>query len=77
MNDTANQARDLLADALDLESGEIGDDASIDTVGGWTSLGHMRVILALEQALGHELDAASIVEIATVKDIESILQSGG
>lgn len=76
MNDTVKRARDLLADALELEPDEIGDDASIDTVGAWTSLGHMRLVLALEQALGHQLDAASIVGIATLKDVESLLQPG-
>lgn len=75
MNDVTNRARGLLADALELDPGEIGDEASIDTVGAWTSLGHMRLILALEQALGRELDPASIVEISTLKDIESLLQS--
>jgi len=76
MNDVANRARGLLADALELEPGEIGDDASMDTVGAWTSLGHMRLVLALEQTLGRELDPASIVEIETLKDIETLLQSG-
>lgn len=75
MNDMTNRARDLLADALELEPGEIGDDASIDTVGEWTSLGHMRLILALEQALGRQLDPASIVDIASLKDIESLLRT--
>lgn len=75
MNDTANRARDLLADALDLEPDEIGDDASIETVGAWTSLGHLRLILALEEVIGHELDAGSVARIATLKDVESLLKS--
>lgn len=75
MNDAANRARGLLAEALELDPDEIGDEASMDTVGAWTSLGHMRLILALEQALGRELDPASIVEIGSLKDIESLLRS--
>jgi acyl carrier protein len=74
MDDMTNRARGLLADALELAPEEIADDASIDTVGAWTSFGHMRLILALEQALGHELDPASIVEIASLKDIETLLE---
>jgi len=76
MNDATSRARGLLADALELEPDEIREDASMDTVGEWTSLGHMRLVLALEQTLGRELDPASIVDIASLKDIETLLQSG-
>jgi acyl carrier protein len=75
MKDFASRARDLLADALELDPGEIGEEASVDTVGAWTSLGHMRLVLALEQELGRELDPESIVGISTLKDVESLLQS--
>lgn len=75
MTDTANRARYLLADALELEPGEITDDASIETVGAWTSLGHLRLILALEEEIGRELDTGLVVEIATLKDVESLLRS--
>jgi len=77
MTDISTRARDLLADALELDPGEIEAEASIETVGAWTSLGHMRLVLALEQTLGRELDPAAIVEISSLKDIESLLQSSG
>jgi len=76
MNDATSRARGLLADALELEPDEIREDASMETVGEWTSLGHMRLVLALEQTLGRELDPAAIVDIASLKDIETLLQSG-
>lgn len=76
MNEAAIRARVLLADALELEPDEIGEDASMETIGAWTSLGHMRLVLALEETLGRKLDPVSIVDIASLKDIETLLQSG-
>ena len=54
---------------------EVNGDASIETLDAWTSLGHMRLILALEEALGKQLDPAAIVGIANPDDVEAILNA--
>lgn len=77
MIDHKERARELLADALEIEPSEVGADASIDTMASWTSMGHMRLILALEEALGGQLDSATIVEIASIDDVASVLERDG
>ena len=74
MTDHLSDARKLLAEALDVEVDEVAADASMQTLDAWTSLGHMRLMLALEETVGRELDPVVIVEIVTVTDIAAILE---
>ncbi|MCG8547493.1 MAG: acyl carrier protein [Alphaproteobacteria bacterium] len=74
MTDHVSDARKLLAEALDVEVDEVAADASMQTLDSWTSLGHMRLMLALEETVGRELDPVVIVEIVTVTDIAAILE---
>ncbi len=73
MSDSVTAARQIIADALEISADEVDGDASIDTLDAWTSLGHMRLILALEEKLGKQLDPAAIVEIANLNDVAAIL----
>ena len=75
MDDLRVRARGLLADALELSADEVPDDASIDTVEAWTSLGHMRLILGIEASMATQLDAALVVRIESLDDIVSILKN--
>ena len=73
MNEPALKARALLAGALEMEIAALGDDASIETEERWDSLAHLRVIEALEEALGRELDPMTIISVFSLSDIETIL----
>lgn len=73
MTDSVTAARQIIADALEISADEVDGDASIDTLEAWTSLGHMRLILALEEKLGKQLDPAAIVGIANLNDVAAIL----
>ncbi len=73
MTDTVAKARQLIADALEISADEVDGDASIETLDAWTSLGHMRLILALEEKLGKQLEPSAIVEIANLDDVAAIL----
>lgn len=75
MDDLRMRARGLLADALELTTGELPDDASIETLDAWTSLGHMRLILGIEASLAIQLDAAQVISIASLDDIVSVLRN--
>lgn len=68
------QARALLAQALKLEPDAIGADAAIGTLDAWDSLAHMRLILALEEYLGRPLAAETIVGIASLPDVVTVLE---
>ena len=74
-SETLNLAKEILAESLHLEIDDIENDASISTLAQWDSLGHMRIILGLEERLGIELPAELVVEIARLGDVADVLES--
>ena len=76
MSDTISQARQLMAEALDCPVEGIGQDASITQLEGWNSLAFMRLVVALEEKLGHELEPEKLLALNTVADIASLLSRG-
>jgi len=66
-------ARVLVAQALDLAPEEVAADGDVETVAGWDSLGHVKVILAVETALGRTLASGELAQIRGVADIERLL----
>ena len=68
------EAKELLAQAAQCDMEEIPDDASINNWDGWTSLVHMRLILAIETVLNQELPPDAVIGIATLDDVSSYLK---
>lgn len=58
-DDTVQAACCLVADALARPLAEIPPDGSIHTIPAWDSLGHVRVLLALEAAIGRPLPSSA------------------
>ncbi|MGI9399944.1 MAG: acyl carrier protein [Rhizobiaceae bacterium] len=69
----AKNARKLLAGALELPEQEVDSSTMIGVTQQWDSLAHMRLILALEEALGSELEMEAVVNIANLSDVETTL----
>lgn len=67
-----DDAARLVARALDIQA-EIGPDESIATLPAWTSLGHVRVVLELEEALGRSLATEEVVGIDSVAAVAALL----
>jgi acyl carrier protein len=68
-------AKQLLADAVGLEDSAIPGDARIGAFERWDSLAHMRLLIAVEKRLGHELEPDDIARIESLADIEALLQN--
>lgn len=66
-------ARKLVAEALARSLDEIPPDGSIETVEAWDSLGHVRVLLAIESAIGNQLPSDVIAQLTRVSDVAEIL----
>jgi len=66
-------ARMFLAEVLRISPDEMPEDPSPDNVEDWDSLAHSEIIMALEDKIGRELDAAEIAAIESIQDIQSIL----
>ena len=67
------QAKKLLAEAVNCESVMIPDDARIGTFERWDSLAHLRLVLAIEQQIGRQLDPDEAVRIESLADVAALL----
>jgi acyl carrier protein len=71
----SSAAKRLLAEATGAEPAFVPDDARIGSFERWDSLAHMRLVLALEQLVGRELDPDEVVEIESLDDVRAILEA--
>ena len=67
------EARALVALALGKAIDEVPPDGDIDSVSGWDSLGHTRLMLSLEARLGRTLMPEEIVRLRSVRAIVHVL----
>lgn len=74
MSGHSDRAREILSGALEMAPDTLPGDAAIGAVEAWDSLAHMRLILALEEAVGGELEAVEIIGIERLTDIAAILE---
>lgn len=68
----------LIEEALELVEGTINSSSSMNVIEEWDSLGHLSILLKLDEVLGGE--AGGIKELATatnVNEIYEILQNSG
>jgi acyl carrier protein len=66
----------VMSQILGIEPDLINEDASTDTLAAWTSLRHMNLVLALEEAFNVQIpdeDAANITSWPLVKIVMSEL----
>jgi acyl carrier protein len=67
------QAKELLAEATNCQAEIIPEHARIGQFESWDSLAHLRLILAIEQYIGRQLDPDESVKIESLADISAIL----
>ena len=75
-----DRIRAIMAEVLRLPAERIGADAAIGTVPNWDSTAHMRMMIALEDAFGIELDESRMVEMTSFAKIRGAveeLRAGG
>ena len=71
--------RAIMAEVLRLPEDRIGADAAIGTMPNWDSTAHMRMMIALEDAFGIDLDESRMVEMtsfAKIRDTVRQLHAG-
>ena len=69
------KARALLAQALNVPEQDVDSSTMIGVTQQWDSLAHMRLMLALENELGFELEMEAVFKVASLSDVEVILSS--
>jgi acyl carrier protein len=64
----------VIADALELPSSAITGAADTETLEAWDSLGHLKVILAVEGTYGVQFTPAEIRELISVERLQAELR---
>ena len=63
---------DLLAAALTCPASSLGPESAMYRDYGWDSFGHLRVILALEEAYGIEASESNFQKYTTLRAMEEL-----
>jgi len=63
------QVRQTVADVFDVSIASVGAEPLSESIEAWDSLGHVNMILALEQSFGIAFDVEEIPELLTVQAI--------
>jgi acyl carrier protein len=72
-----DKLRAIMAKILRLPAERIGPDAAIGNVPNWDSTAHMRIMLALEDEFGIELNETQMVEMTSLAKIRAVVQELG
>jgi acyl carrier protein len=73
MNDTHYDAKLLLATVFEVDVLSIPNDAGLNNYRRWDSLGHVRIILHLEEVLGRPIETSEILKVTNISNIQEIL----
>lgn len=68
-------AKGILAEAFSLAAAQIPDDARLDNFEPWDSLGHVKVMLALESALGRNLSTEEALDVTDLASVAALIES--
>ncbi len=71
----AENVRSLLADAFQVSLAEITSDLAFGDLPQWDSMGHMDLMLRLEEAYGIEINAESIAGLVSLPAILEKLEN--
>ncbi len=71
------RARTLVAEALAMPEADLPADIRIGSIDQWDSLAHARILLALEETVGRQLDAADAAIIESPAEIAALLVKFG
>lgn len=69
----ADEARALLAEALNRPTTDLPAAPVLGDTPGWDSLSHIRLVLLLEERLNRRLDSDEVLRLTTVQTIDALL----
>lgn len=67
------QLRDIMATALEIPLDAIRENSTMDDIAEWDSLGHVHIMVALEQAFDLYMDVEDFAELDSVPAILEFL----
>jgi acyl carrier protein len=73
----SQQVQSLLAEAIQVPQDMVTPDLSFGDLPQWDSLGHMEVMLRLEEEFGVDIDADTIAQLVSIPEICRFLEEKG
>jgi citrate synthase len=67
----------LIASTLNVPVEQVTEDSDMSTLQNWDSLGHINLVLAIEEAYGVVVDEDAVVEITSVRAIREFVERAG
>ena len=67
------RVKDIMAGVLRMPATRIPDDATMENVPAWDSLGHIEMMLAIEMEYGVALSTETMIELVSLQAIETFL----
>ncbi|MDZ7782393.1 MAG: acyl carrier protein [Halioglobus sp.] len=67
--------REIMASTLEISAKDISEDSTMDQIEEWDSLGHVHIMVALEQTFDLYMDAEDFAELDSVRAILRYLES--
>lgn len=64
----------LIASTLDIPAEQVTEESDMTTIPKWDSLGHINLVLAIEEAYGVVIDEDAIVELTSVRAIRDFVE---
>ncbi len=73
MTNLEQEAKRLLAEALEIGIDDVPADAQIGQTVGWDSVAHLELITAIEDYLDTEIPTEDALEISNLNDVVEVL----
>lgn len=73
----SNRIQELLAEAIHVPPEMVTGDMAFGDIPQWDSLGHMEVMLKLEEEYGVQIDTDAIAQLVSVPEICRFLEENG
>jgi acyl carrier protein len=73
MMSSAERAKQLLGEILDVDADILPDDASMETFPQWDSLNHIRLVSRIEEELRRPIDGDEILAITNLPNLAAML----
>lgn len=70
-----DQLKDIMASTLQISPDAISESVTMDDIEEWDSLGHVHIMVALEQAFDLYMDVEDFAELQSVPAILAFLAS--
>ena len=69
--------KEVMARTFDIQISDITDDAKINGIPNWDSLGHMLLMLELEAEFGVSISTDAMTSLLSLELLEGYLQANG